>query len=326
MIKDPTVLILGAGASMPFGFPNGLTLKNDIKTMVENQSNKALTELTTPNVRRRFMARLKHSSEESIDAFLEHEEDGENIEFGKMAIAATLLPYEQEDILFQNPLTSGEKGIRYNWYHYLWNQLNTSFEDFERNKLSIITFNYDRSLEYYLFTTMKSKFPSREIEEYKKKLAAIPVIHIYGKLGHLPWESEDERSVVPYNHDWTQSDLDLGPLYEKKALISKAGRQIRIVHEDGKIGEAETIKTVLCGAKRIYFLGFGYDMINLRRTLGDFQKRDVQIGGTMFGISLSVRTKAREIIRKIRPNTACKWEVMFYDTRIYEFLHNHIAL
>jgi len=42
------------------------------------------------------------------------------------------------------------------WYEYLFNQLTTRFDDFEKNKLSILTFNYDRSLEFYLFTCMRA--------------------------------------------------------------------------------------------------------------------------------------------------------------------------
>ena len=93
MIEDPTVLILGAGASMPFGFPSGVMLKNEIYAILRDKRNMALNQLTNPTVVRNFMERLTYFSE-SIDTFLEHEKNKDNIELGKMAIAATLLPYE----------------------------------------------------------------------------------------------------------------------------------------------------------------------------------------------------------------------------------------
>jgi len=192
MIEKETVLILGAGASKTFGFPIGKDLKDEIYLTLKNRSNKVLNEFTTSDELRSFVDRLKYSPEESIDEFLEHENDENIIEFGKKAIAAILLPYEKEETLFNNFITTGEKNNKFNWYQYSWNQMNTSFDDFEKN-LSIITFNYDRSLEYYLFTVLKKKFPGKNEEDYKNKLKSIPIIHIYGKLGYLPWESTEDK-------------------------------------------------------------------------------------------------------------------------------------
>ena len=36
--------------------------------------------------------------------------------------------------------------------------MNTPFEDFEKNLVSVITFNYDRSLEQFLFISLKSRY------------------------------------------------------------------------------------------------------------------------------------------------------------------------
>lgn len=325
MIESNTVLVLGAGASMPYGFPSGKNLKSKIYTTLKNRSNKILNELTVPNVLRSFIDRLKYSPEESIDAFLEHETDEEIVKFGKMAIAATLLPYEQEETLFNNFSITEEKEENFNWYRYLWNQMNTSFDDFEKN-LSIITFNYDRSLEYYLFTAMKHKYPGKKNDDYKNKLKDIPVIHVYGKLGKLPWESAEDEKPVPYNYDWNKPDNDIDTLFEKKCLIQNASKQIKIVHEDKEIIEHERIRELLNSKERIYFLGFGYHLINLSRLIGNLQRSNCQIRGTMYKISLKTKMKAREIIKKFRPNTGWNWEVTFPDTTIYDFLYYQITL
>jgi len=47
---------------------------------------------------------------------------------------------------------------RGDWYQYFCDKLNTSFEEFDQNKISIITFNYDRSLEHSLFTALKNSY------------------------------------------------------------------------------------------------------------------------------------------------------------------------
>ena len=48
------------------------------------------------------------------------------------------------------------------WYEYLWRRLQDEtggdLEKLMQNKLSVITFNYDRSLEHFLFTAIKATY------------------------------------------------------------------------------------------------------------------------------------------------------------------------
>ena len=44
------------------------------------------------------------------------------------------------------------------WYVYLFNQLGARKDDFNKNRISIITYNYDRSLEYFLFVALKFSY------------------------------------------------------------------------------------------------------------------------------------------------------------------------
>ena len=64
----------------------------------------------------------------------------EFLAIGKAATAAVLVEYENPWRLFQYD--------DQNWLRYLYNNLNTSFDDFGSNKLSIVTFNYDRVVEF----------------------------------------------------------------------------------------------------------------------------------------------------------------------------------
>ena len=75
-----------------------------------------------------------------IDAFLTV---GQSFNVGKLAIAYCLMLFEDETKLYQpdGDLRGG------NWYAYLVGKLDLTFEEFGNNKLSIVTFNYDRSLE-----------------------------------------------------------------------------------------------------------------------------------------------------------------------------------
>ena len=90
-----------------------------------------------------FVNTLRESGQASIDAFLAHH--AEFMEVGKAAIAAILIGRERRDALFA-PAED-------HWYQYVWSYLqDAGAAAFGENKLTVVTFNYDRSLERFLIT------------------------------------------------------------------------------------------------------------------------------------------------------------------------------
>jgi len=247
MIKKPTVLILGAGASIPFGFPSGRQLMNEILKELNPSSISSLTrallkfDMKLEHIDR-FSRSLSRSGKSSVDAFLAHRE--EFMRIGKIAITLKLSQYEDEKKLFE----TDDKWN--NWYEYLWNRLDAPFEDFDKHKLSIITFNYDRSFEHYMITTMRNLYDKNE-NECEAKLNKIPIIHVHGKLGSLWRQEKNGRIYEPgINYDHVES-------------ISE---QIKVISE--KIDTSEEFdraQEIISAASKIYFLGFGYDNRNLQR-------------------------------------------------------------
>ena len=156
MITEKTVLITGAGASVPYDYPAGESL---VKLICEGlgayhgsltNSTKRLIDLGFgAEIVLGFVDALRKSGRLSVDAFLEHRT--EFIEIGKCAIAQQLIRQEYPEKLFS--VDSSE-----NWYQYLFNKMSTSFEDLSANELSIVTFNYDRSLEHYLHTAIMNAY------------------------------------------------------------------------------------------------------------------------------------------------------------------------
>lgn len=247
MIDQKIVLVLGAGASMPFGFPSGTELKTEITTKLvhRNPLHSLLMEAGFESRHTEdFRTALLKSGKRSVDAFLEHR--AEFLEVGKAATAITLLPFEREDLLFRN---------QESWYDYFFNKLNARFEDFHRNTVSILTFNYDRSLEYYLFTALKNAY-GKSNEECVEAMRSIPIIHLYGQLGELPSLSGSGLGIN-YGNPLTLENL------------RNAASGIRIIHET--ITNDEPFKqahVLLSYATRVCFLGFGYDQTNLQRLMG----------------------------------------------------------
>src|SRR5439155_12097451 len=144
--------------------------------------------------------------------------------------------------LFQNdPRRGGD------WYEYLFGKLKASFEEFGQNKLSVITFNYDRSLEHYLLTVLQNSH-GKGFNECADMLAPIPIVHVYGQLSQHRYPHPQARIYRP--------DLEK---FGGAAVSAAAG--IKILHEtEPKFDEAHKLLTA---AERVCFLGFGYHPLNI---------------------------------------------------------------
>jgi hypothetical protein len=121
------------------------------------------------------------------------------------------------------------------------------FENFlDNNKVSIITFNYDRSLEYYLLTCLHAKY-KKGLLECAKVLEKIPIRHVYGKLGELPELSSDPKATIPYDN------LDRHFLTK---YLQTAENSIKIIHDPNKNTNSEfhEAQKLVEKAKKIYFL------------------------------------------------------------------------
>ena len=272
MITKPTVLVLGAGASAPYGFPVASELKKHIcdAFIKGSTASQFLHEGSgiPLNVLAEFRETFRKSGQSSIDAFLEHRP--EFIEVGKLAIAYCLIPYEVEDVLFESTPSRGG-----NWYQHLSEKLNASFEKFGENQLSIITFNYDRSLEHYLLTTLRNTH-GRDYDECAEMLRKIPIYHMYGQLSRQPYPDREARPYTPDRSSYH--------------YVGQAARGITLLHDKGK-PEIEASRQVLKAAERICFLGFSYHPLNMERLkLEDSSRRAVfgttrgLIGGEIYAV------------------------------------------
>ena len=248
MISRKTVLILGAGASQPYGFPLGRQLLNQICLQLspenrENDHHKVLRDLGhTPNDIETFRDALRFTDYNSVDEFLEY--DPNLMDIGKHAIASALIPYEDEKLLFP-PHTKGD-----HWYKLLADALDIRSKSVYDNQVSVLTFNYDRSLEVYLFTVIHERSEC-SVTEAIEILQSIPIIHLYGDLGQFGCTNQDAQKYSP--------DL-------KTARVKAGAESMKIIHEsEDQTPEFDQGVELLEQAECIYFLGFGYHPTNVRR-------------------------------------------------------------
>jgi hypothetical protein len=271
MISVPTVLILGAGASQPYGFPIGRDLLNQIcVTPLHDEKFRDLLEECGAEVEQveEFIDGLKHSGYGSVDAYLETKPQYANV--GKLLISFHLIPCENGQLLFPPHQNRGS------WYEYLLNKLEPGSQQFQDNQLRILTFNYDRSLEHYLYTVFKYRHGKKD-EIAAELLAQIPIIHLHGSLGSYPVDQPGGREYV--------RTLD-------GHSLKVAAQSIRIVSDtEDSFEYFSTAVRWLNHAERIYFLGFGYNRESIRR-LQIFghpwtqeEKQSKKVMGTTWGIA-----------------------------------------
>lgn len=274
-----TLFVLGAGASAPYGFPVGRAFALEIAAKARDGSLAQMlkgTRFHNPQQIIDFGFELQNSNQPSIDTFLESRAD-EYMELGKLAIAATLVPYE----IYNNLRRNEKDAIK--WYEYFFNKLGTEYNDFLTNKLKIVTFNYDRSLEFSLFSTIKNAFNADE-EKIKKVFEAIEIVHVYGQLGEPVFLNLEGRDYEVDRH------ID---------KIRKARDGIKIISEEGEelSEELKTAREYIKWAEQIVILGFGYHTENVNRLFPPEDKPNVSILGSAYGFTQTEQIEIREFLR-----------------------------
>lgn len=259
MIRQPTVFVLGAGASKPYGFPLG----NEIKQMILAELS---TDLGKEHYRacgfdnqqvEEFITVLTASPYDTIDTILTARASLKDI--GRFAIASVLAPCERQNSLFPPK----------DWYKHIYHRLQLDDPRAPAPPLSIVTFNYDGSLEYYLHRTVETALEGALLQSAKEKLAEIPIIHVHGQLGAYP-------------------QLRYG-FYEDRILVRRAARTIRIVSDPELEKADEFVRAfhLMNGAVNILFLGFGFDEQNMNR----LRLRELPDGKKIMGTSLRLKNR-----------------------------------
>ena len=242
------VLVLGAGASYAYGYPLGGEIRQAILRLSEDDAKQAgIIHPRSSYVDRRnfldFQNAFNHSQMYSIDAFLGRRRTYADI--GKKCIATVLLAAENADSLFL------EDAKRDHWYQYFFNQIaRKEWDELTFDDIAIVSFNYDRSLEHFLYVALQSTY-RKSAEQVASKLQSIRLIHVYGALcNELPLSEE----YIRYDGEFDARKVDEAA---KGLIVIPEGRT-----------DSDTLVTArewLSGASSICFLGFGFDPINVER-------------------------------------------------------------
>ena len=303
MIETPTVFVLGAGASVPYGYPTGAGLRSLVLQGLKGKHELPLRCMEEEDLKRlgaECAISLEKSKKTAVDAFLEHRREFEKV--GKLVMACELLDCEDEGKMFS------EKEIPGDWLTYLLSGMDGPFDLFGCNAVSFITFNYDRVVEHVMFNAAKHRYGKSD-EECKAVIKEIPFVHVHGSLGPLPWQDTEGR---PYG----------GPMGPPEVKL--AADQIKIVCEGAENDpEFRRAQILIHDAKRIYFLGFGYNMDNVERLHLGGCKEGARICGLTFGFSKREREDAEHLLKAqidLEKNPVPR--VSLHDGDCLQFLRN----
>lgn len=248
MIEKPTVLILGAGASKPYGLPLGSELRQKIINRLNLDGDIRYVLLNVgigEDQIDAFRVAFELSWAPSIDSFLARR--AEFADIGKVAIA-TIVKSCEWGFFPLVPLNDPTD----HWLQYLWPKLDAPWHEFPNNRLRIITFNYDLSLDEFLVKAMRHTYGKSEQECREMLLDVVPIHHVYGSVG--PGFGPPHLGM----NNWVD--------YFKPDVVQKLVENIRVIPEGRDDSpDLQMCRAWLLEADRICFLGFGFDPINLRR-------------------------------------------------------------
>ena len=238
MLDKRTVLVLGAGASKPYGLPLGFELRDAVlgdATSVVFRTRRGSSSGSRHEFEA-FCRDLAESGFSSVDAYLEQRPTW--TEIGKSTMALCLLSSEckAKDRLFPPHQPKDH------WYEVLWSCLRApSWHAFKAQPVSIVTFNYDRSLEHYLTRVLNNNYRIKA-DTVKR---ALPILHVHGSLGEYEGVFGESAS---------------------ETYFTAAAGSIRVVHE----ADTEDVGFIqarewISAAQRVVFVGFGYHDANMRK-------------------------------------------------------------
>jgi len=294
--------IVGAGGSAEIGFPVGKRLVSDIASALNVSTDdfgrikggnfeiisafESLLRDTPPpdgkSWNASYLAKISSQFSRnmplapSIDNYIEAVKDEQFFpEVGKMAIADVLLRYERSSPLFINGGGAGNypafSQLPPFWLTNLFQLLVTSsgYHAFlERlEKVSFVTFNYDRCIEQFFRFAVGSYFdlPIPKVDELLSK--HLRIFHVYGSLGEL-----QNMTSVPFG---AKGGREIWKAHQQIFTFTEGVEEERVLPVIEWIEKADVLT----------FIGFSFLPLNLRALRPRIHDYKCRVFGTSLGLS-----------------------------------------
>lgn len=313
MFKPNTLFILGAGASAEASMPVGRVLAEqmgasgvfnfDAGRLVQGDRQlysilrRKIPDVEQSNLRLHALRKISEGIylASSIDNYIDtHSDDPLVAEMGKLQIAYHLLKAERGS-LFRFSTRDPSPRLHLPLLSETW------FDSFARillekhkrsdvgqlaSNVSIISFNYDRTIEFYLIEAIRQLFKLSYAESHEI-VSRFEIVHPYGHLGPLPRVLDQlEQGCVPFGMDvgyeeqvWTAS--------EKLKTYSEQVEDAAVLNK---------IKSMVTKADQIIFLGFAFHPQNMEVLRLDGELDPKHVYATGLGVS---DQEVAEVTRRI---------------------------
>ena len=208
------------------------------------------------------------------------------------------------------------------WYSYFFDRLTTgitgieNLPDFSKGEITFITFNYDRSLEYFLYESFRNSFLDIQETQIIQCLKSLRILHVYGQIAPLKWQ--DSTQGVDYRPPINAS------------LLHSASLNIRTIYEEQQNPELMAARDLISQADQIFFLGFGYAPENMEvlGLSGLIPAGNCCVYGTAFGWRekelIRVRNKIKDVLKANEIVFKHKERVVIESMDCLELLRNYL--
>jgi hypothetical protein len=267
-MREPTLIVLGAGASVDLGFPTGPDLRSKISEALNFEFDGAMIRGGSQRIERYLMEqqgplreRLYRAAthvrrnlplSDSIDSYLKSNPDPDRELISKIAICDVIASCE-DGCALQTGEASPER-FNFNalgnfWAPRLFAKLHRGLIEGESpaaifENVRFVTFNYDRVLEQFL-TLAVGSFYNLTYDHAAALVEELSIWHVYGSLGGL---SRSQKS-------YAQFGVPFGNLREN-------ANRIRTFSETTAPEELHQLTEMMEWCRRFLFLGFSYAEIN----------------------------------------------------------------
>jgi hypothetical protein len=312
MIRSKTTLIVGAGASCEIQLPSneellarigqsfdfsrfGTGTQTKDSTLLAQYLQKMATRMGKGEAdihaaaeRLRIASRLGRSIDGVLD---QHDTDPMIVAAGKLAIAHFICQAEAKSILRLTPRIPGDLPIQGadTWLYQL-GQLVTSGVPRSRveqslDNLSVISFNYDRSVEHFLPHAMVVAFGMTLKEAQQIVAAKLNIVHPYGTVGRLPWQTGEAPDC-----EWgTEQPWNIHNLAQQIRTSAEVTREQQMLLK---------IRGMVSGAKRLVFLGFGFQPQNVDLLVDYSLSHDPELVATVYGLSKTNQISVTKMLKR----------------------------
>jgi hypothetical protein len=238
----------------------------------------------------------------------------EIVELGKLAIAYYILGAERRSPLYGKDGSIDVEAANGTWLATFISMALSGLERDEAKRafenVSIINFNYDRTIETYLHQALQQQ-GAISADGAAECVAQLKVIRPYGSIGKLDWQE--------------QSGIRFGGNTKPEQTLEVATNNIRTFTEQIE-GDTipRSINEVLENAHLVIFLGFGFHEQNMRllepKTPGTYRPSVGVVIGTTKGIDNKNNTAIENFMRNrlglLNPTlVSCKAEELLMQLR-----------